>query len=304
MYSFSTCWNSHRHTDGRALLREIRELGFEYAELSHGTRISLAPGIMEAVQAGDIKISSLHNFCPLPMGVNFAAPNLYQFSDERPRERELAERYTVKTIEFAARLQAPLVVLHCGSIEMKPYTDKLLEMVGRGERESDKYRKLCEEMEGKRESRKEKPFQRVLECLKKILPEAVSRGVQLGVENRQSLEELPIESDYKFLFRQIDSPNLGYWHDTGHAQIKENLGFLQHAMHLESLRDRLLGVHIHDVQPPGRDHCAPGTGMVDFAAQKPFIKPEHVKVFEFSPSLSAEQAKAGVEHLKRIWGEP
>ena len=90
MYSFSTCWNSHRHTDGRAMLREIRELGFEYAELSHGTRISLMPGILDAVDAGEIKISSLHNFCPLPMGVNHAAPNLYQFSDERPRERELA----------------------------------------------------------------------------------------------------------------------------------------------------------------------------------------------------------------------
>ena len=32
MYSFSTCWNSHRHTDGRAMLEEIRDLGFEYAE--------------------------------------------------------------------------------------------------------------------------------------------------------------------------------------------------------------------------------------------------------------------------------
>ena len=53
---------------------------FEYAELSHGTRISLLPGILDAVDAGEIKISSLHNFCPLPMGVNYAAPNLYQFS--------------------------------------------------------------------------------------------------------------------------------------------------------------------------------------------------------------------------------
>ena len=26
MYSLSSCWNSHRHTDGRAMLREIREL--------------------------------------------------------------------------------------------------------------------------------------------------------------------------------------------------------------------------------------------------------------------------------------
>ena len=107
MYSFSTCWNSHRHTDGRAMLREIRDLGFQYAELSHGTRISLLPGILEAVDAGEIRISSLHNFCPLPMGVNYAAPNLYQFSAERPRERELAERYTLKTIEFAARVKAP-----------------------------------------------------------------------------------------------------------------------------------------------------------------------------------------------------
>ena len=79
------------------MLREIRELGFEYAELSHGTRISLLPGILEAVDAGEMKISSLHNFCPLPMGVNNSAPNLYQFSAERERERDLARGSTIKT---------------------------------------------------------------------------------------------------------------------------------------------------------------------------------------------------------------
>src|SRR4029077_16980326 len=128
MYSLSTCWNSHRHTDGRALLREASELGFEYAELSHCTRTRLMPGILEAVDAGEIKISSLHNFCPLPMGVNTSAPNLYQFSAERPRERELALRYTLKTLELAARVKAPAVVLHLGSIEMKHYTDKMVEL--------------------------------------------------------------------------------------------------------------------------------------------------------------------------------
>src|SRR5262245_24153927 len=216
MYAFSTCWNSHRHTDGRAMLREIRDLGFEYAELSHGTRISLMPGILDAVNAGDIQISSLHNFCPLPMGVNHSAPNLYQFSDEHPRQRELAERYTLKTIEFASRVKAPVVVLHIGSIAMRDYTDKLLDMAGRGERETDKYRKLCAEFDEKRESRKEKFLHRVIESLKRMVAEAESRGVRLGVENRQGLEELPGESDYALLFREIPSPNLVYWHDTGH----------------------------------------------------------------------------------------
>src|SRR5437899_11996385 len=139
MYSFSTCWNSHRHTDGRALLREIRELGFEYAELSHGTRISLMPGILEAVDAGEIKISTLHNFCPLPMGVNYSAPNLYQFTAERERERELALRYTLKTLEFASRVNASLVVLHLGSGERKDYTGKLQEMLGTGEKDPPTY---------------------------------------------------------------------------------------------------------------------------------------------------------------------
>src|SRR5580658_4880021 len=155
MYSFSTCWNSHRHTDGRAMLREIRGLGFEYAELSHGIRISLLPGIIEAVEAGEIKISSLHNFCPLPMGVNHAAPNIFKFSSSDRRERELAWRHSVKTIETAARVKAPAVVLHMGSIDMKEYTDRLLEMLQKGQKESSKYASLCQDVREKWEDKKQ-----------------------------------------------------------------------------------------------------------------------------------------------------
>src|SRR6185312_12927718 len=303
MYSFSTCWNSHRHTDGRTMLREIRDLGFEYAELSHGVRISLVPGILEAVNAGEIKISSLHNFCPLPLGVNNAAPNLYEFSDERDRQRELAIKHTLKTFEFAERVKAPLVVLHLGSVEMKDYTGKLSEMLERGEKNSPKYEKLCAEISKVREAKKEKFFERTKETIRKILPEAEKRGLKLGCENRQALEEIPVESDFKFLFKEISSPNIVYWHDCGHAQIKENLGFINHKLHLESLRERLAGFHVHDVQFPARDHAAPGTGTVDFASLKPFVKPEHIKVFELSPSLPTEAVKCGIAHLKLIWGK-
>jgi sugar phosphate isomerase/epimerase len=303
MYSLSTCWNSHRHTDGRAMLREIRDLGFEYAELSHGTRISLLPGIMAAVDAGEIRISTLHNFCPLPMGVDRPAPNLFQFSAESQREREQALRYTRKTLEFASRVKAPLVVLHLGSVELKDYSSKLKDMVGRGERDTPKYQKLCDELFAKREAKKEKYVERLYESLREFLPEAESRGIRLGCENREAVEELPFESDFTFLFRELNSPMLHYWHDTGHAQIKENLGFIHHAMHLESQANRLAGFHIHDVQPPAKDHCAPGTGTVDFAALKPFVKTDHIKVFEFGPMMTVEELKEGVAHVKGIWGD-
>src|SRR2546421_9830996 len=110
MLSLSTCWNSHRHTDGRAMLREIRDLGFDYAELSHGIRISLLPGIIQAVDAGEIKISSLHNFCPPPMAVEHAAPNIFKFTADNPRPRASAFKHSLETIATAPRLEAPLAV--------------------------------------------------------------------------------------------------------------------------------------------------------------------------------------------------
>ena len=285
------------------MLREIRDLGFEYAELSHGIRISLLPGIIEAVDAGEVSISTLHNFCPLPIGVNQANPNLFKFSSLDSRERENAWRYSLKTIETAQRLKARLVVLHLGCIEMKDYTDKLIEMVGAGQQQTPKYEKLCAEAMEKREQKKGRHLQFAGEMLTRLTAEAEARGILLGIENREALEEIPLESDFTLFFREYQSSNLCYWHDTGHAQIKENLGFIRHAMHLGSLADRLTGFHIHDVQFPGRDHCPPGTGMIDFAALKPWVKPEHIKVFELSPGVAVEDLKRGVEHLEGVWGK-
>jgi sugar phosphate isomerase/epimerase len=302
MYSFSTCWNSARHTDGRAMLREIRDLGFEYAELSHGIRISLLPGIFEAVKAGELKISSLHNFCPLPVGVDKAAPNLYEFSSDRERDRQLAVKHTLNTLEFAQRIGAPLVVLHFGSMDLKDYTGKLKELLERGERGSPKFLKVVAEANAAREAKKKKAYDHARDTLRELYGEAKARGLKFGIEIREAVEELPIESDFAALLKEFPAPTVNYWHDVGHAQIKHDLGFIDHAQFLAERADRLAGFHIHDVKFPARDHFPPGGGDIDFAALAPLVKPEHIKVFELSPKVPLESVKLGVAHLKRIWG--
>jgi sugar phosphate isomerase/epimerase len=234
--------------------------------------------------------------------VNHASPNLYEFSDERPRQRELAIKYTLKTFEFAQRVKAPAIVLHLGSMEMKDYTEKLTRMLERDEKKSPKFEKLRAAAAASREARKAKAVERVYETLRIILPEAEKRGLKLGIENRQALEEIPLEGDFEFFFREFDSPNVVYWHDIGHGQIKKHLGFLHLTEHLETLASRLAGFHIHDVVFPAGDHAAPGTGTVDFAALKPFVKPGHIKVFELSPSLPVKAVQCGVAHVKIVWG--
>src|SRR5437870_11942990 len=107
MIAFSTCWNSGRHTSGEEMLREIQALGFNLIELGHGIRISLMPGIQKMFDAGEVRFSSLHNFCPLPVEVMVASPDCYQFSAVSPGERERAIKQTFQTIDFAKRLNAP-----------------------------------------------------------------------------------------------------------------------------------------------------------------------------------------------------
>ena len=302
MYSFSTCWNSHRHTDGRAMLSEIRDLSFDYAELSHGIRLSLVAGILEAVAAGEIKISTVHNFCPLPIGVDKPAPNLYEFSSPNARDRELAIKHTLKTFEFARRVKASLVVLHLGSMELKDYGGKLETLLEEGQKDSPKYQKLLAEATARREAKKKTAVANLYASLKILVPEAEKLGLKLGCENREAVHELPLESDFAGFLNDFPSPAVCYWHDCGHAQIKQNLGFIRHEEFIATLACRLAGFHIHDVRFPAMDHCPPGSGDVNFAALKPHVKPDHIKVFELSPKVPAEAVRRGVDHLKSVWG--
>ncbi len=302
MYSFSTCWNSSRHTDGRAMLREIRDLGFAYAELSHGIRLSLVPGILDAVKAGEMKISTLHNFCPLPIGINSPAPNLYEFSSASERDRQLAVKHTINTLDFAQRVGAALVVLHFGSMELKDYTGKLKELLERGQKDTPKFKKVVAEAAAAREAKKKKAYDHARATLKLLLPEAQKRSLTFGIEIREAVEELPLESDFASLLDEFPAPDVYYWHDVGHAQIKQDLGFINHAQHLASLAPRLAGFHVHDVKFPARDHFQPGGGDIDYVSLKPYVKPDHIKVFEISPRISDEYVRHGITHLKKIWG--
>lgn len=285
------------------MLREIRELGFAYAELSHGIRLSLLPGILEAVRTGEIRISSLHNFCPLPVGVEKAAPNLYEFSSVRERDRQLAVKHTLNTLELAQRVGAPLVVLHFGSMDLKDYTGKLKELLERGERGTPKFQKVVAEATAAREAKKKKFYDHARDTLRELYGEAKVRGIRLGIEIREAVEELPVESDFAALLKEFPAPVVYYWHDTGHAQIKHDLGFIDHVRFLAEHAPRLAGFHLHDVKFPARDHFPTGGGGIDFAALKPFVKPEHIKVFELSPKVPLESVQRGVAHLKRIWGD-
>ena len=304
MIAFSTCWNSGRHSAGDKMLLEIKgKLGFELIELGHGIRISLIPGIQKVFDAGEIRFSSLHNFCPLPVEVMAASPDCYQFSAVHPQERERAIKQTFQTIDFAARLGAPFVVLHLGTVKMQPITDRLIELAKAGEYLSRKYVRLKLNAVEKRERIAPAYLERVKDCLRRIIDYAASKSVRLGLESRRGYEEIPSERELPALLDEINSPQLGYWHDFGHAQIKENLAFLDHAEWLRAIGPRAFGCHVQDCIWPAQDHEPPFAGDVDLEKLVPLLPSNCLFVWEMSPRKTADEILRSVQDWKKRFGE-
>lgn len=286
------------------MLQEIAALGFAHAELSHGIRITLVPGILRAVEEGVIKISSTHNFCPLPTGVVQAAPNLFEPSASEFREHDQWLRHTKRSIDFAAQVKAQVLVCHLGSVGFfwfnpaRDIRNYLRDHPDAGRKPDDKaYPVLLQKCVAKLRKRMPPYWEQVKASIGEVLEHAKLKGVKLGFENREKFEELPIDADYAEFVASypVDAP-IGYWHDTGHADIKEGMGLLNHRAHLEKNMPRGLGFHLHDVSADGHDHQGIGEGHIDFKMVSSFWRPEHLLTIELGPRVPVEE----VEKSKRV----
>lgn len=289
------------------MLRELAGLGFEWVELSHGIKITLVPGILRAVEEGVMKISSCHNFCPLPTGVTHAAPNLYMPSSADARERDQWMRHSKRTIDFAHQVKAPKVVLHLGSVEFFWFNparklDAYFDAHPAADLTGDAgYQKILAKALAKLKERMPVYWENTRQGLVELLPYAEQKGVRLGFENRERFEELPLDADHPALIAALAKPAAcGYWHDTGHAQIKQDMALLNHREHLDKNASNTIGFHLHDVSAEGADHQPIGSGKVDFEMVSRFWRPEHTLVIELSPRLTVEEVLASKKRVEEL----
>jgi sugar phosphate isomerase/epimerase len=297
--SLSTCWNSWRHPDGRSMVEEILSLGFDSLELSHGIRSSQLEGVLQARERRKFTVSSVHNFLPMPVEVLTDSPDCYEFTSHRAKDRERALRLTLSSIDWAEKLGAPFVVVHTGRIRSLKLTAPLRKMVEQGKVYSREFIKRKLDAVQAREKVAELYTARILEFLGEAVAHAGKRGVKLGIENREYYEAVPSEREFPDFLQRLDAAHTGYWHDFGHAQIKHNLGLIDHAQHLEKMAPRLIGCHIHDTRPPFRDHCPPFTGETPFDQLVPLLPKKCATVLEMSPRTEAADIVKAVEEWNK-----
>ena len=301
MLSLSTSWNSSRHTSGFSMIDEIRALGFETVELNFALTEAVVRDVLSMKESGAIKISSVHNMCPLPDDIepSRASPDYYSLSSSDEKERLRAVAVAMNTIEFAKKLGAPAVVLHAGRVEMRDRTRELAAAASDAARLAG----IRSELSAERNAKKGIYLDNVMKSLDELVRHAQCAGVALGVENRYYYREIPVIDELEAMFRRFGPGDLYYWHDVGHAEVFDRLGLCRHKDLLDKFSGRLIGMHLHDIIGPAGDHKAPGQGTFDFHVVKPYIRPDTIMVMEAHPPATADDIRNGAAHLAGIFGK-
>jgi sugar phosphate isomerase/epimerase len=299
-FSISTSWNSARHTTAAGIIEEIISAGFDSAELGFSLPRHIVDGIISFKDKGVIKISGLHNICPLPDDIepSRASPDYYSLASLDAQERERARDAALNTIRYAKISGAGVVILHAGRVDMKDRTRDLAALIN----EPSEFESLKAEMAEERRLKNPPHIESVMNSLRELIPAAEDAGVKLAVETRYYHREIPSIEEFKEIFSVFRPGTLFYWHDTGHAEVFERLSFGRHKDFLELFSNRLIGVHLHDIIGPIDDHKPPSYGMFDFRMLKPYLKADTIKVIEAHQPASVDQLIRSVKYLTGVLG--
>lgn len=124
------------------------------------------------------------------------------------------------------------------------------------------------------------PLQKSLEQLEPI---ARANGVRIAIENTGNFDVITQ------LLSQYGADYLGLCYDSGHGNIKNGL------KHLETLKDRLISVHLNDNNGSSDQHLLPFSGSIDWQrlariiAASSYTKPVSMEVSTRDAAIKEEE---------------
>jgi len=295
--ALSSYWMRGRCERISDFFRVGAEQGFTAFEVS-GLRIDT---FYDNARPGHFNIVSFHSPAPARRGATVMGSQearradivLTSLDGER---RQQAVAVVKQCLDVASEYSAQAIVVHLGSTSATPELEHDLDqlfLAGLGANaQADVLRSriLTERSHGRAER-----MMALRRALDELVPYASSRGVRLGLENRPICETPNFEDMGEILSWHPDEA-VGYWHDTGHAQVQERLGFTSQADWLRAYGHRLVGVHLHD-EVEFEVHRSPGEGGIDWSGLVSLVSPNALRVIEVGQTVTANALRAGIMYL-------
>jgi sugar phosphate isomerase/epimerase len=297
VFSISTSWTSSEAETAAELINPILELGVQAIELEYRVTEEMFKEVLPALRRKEPAASSVHNFFPVPSGLRKeeGSGDAFLLSSPDRDERERAIQYTRRTLEFAYEAGAGAVVLHLGFTDMDDEYQQL---------KKEYQKNASADLKGRvrpllieRRQLSQKYVDAALFSLDKLWRSAEQLSLKLGIENRNTLREVPDVEEMDVIFQRFEGAPIGYWHDTGHAAAQELFYGIGHEAQLSRFADRLIGIHLHDAEA-GNDHMAPGMGIIDFEMVKKYVPLSAFRVIEVHSGIGMHDLRDGIRFLK------
>lgn len=297
--ALSSYWISHSAHSIRDFFRAGADLGLCQFEVS-GLQVDT---FYDEIHPGQFNIVSFHNPAPPHSGAgNWMSGRAQRQADIvltslDAGHRQQAVSIVQKCLDVAAEYGAQAIVVHLGNTRADANLEnqlKQLHLAGRDA--SDEAAALRSRLLVERGLGRMERLNALRRSLDELIPYATARGVRLGLENRP-ISETPNWQDMSDILAWYPDDAVGYWHDTGHAQVQAALGFTPHIDWLKAYGQRLVGLHLHDAVNL-KVHQAPGAGGVDWEGLAACVPAPVLRVVEVDHTVAPEALRAGVEHLQ------
>jgi sugar phosphate isomerase/epimerase len=292
--SLSTMWAKGRFSHMAGFAAKARELGFTHIEAN----TLLSPRMFSELLKTTIPISSIHSPCPAVLSSRRIPVSSLSLSSLDESERMEAVSFTKKTIDLAANVSARAIVLHMGEVPVDlSLQDRLYKLHDGGYAQTKKYSQAKEKLVYQRTSQVLPYLDAARKSLQELSKYSRQKGIMLGLETRFHPNEIPNMYEMAELLSEIPEDLVGYWHDVGHAEVQQQLGFSLHEEWLLRFKDRMVGIHLHDIHGTS-DHQAPGKGNMNWGMVAKYLPPEIIKVCEIGEWNNEEQMQGVVKFLQ------
>ena len=293
--SLSTMWVKGRFSRMARFAAKAKELGFTHIEAN----ASISPRMLSELLKTTIPISSIHSPCPSILSSRGIPISSLSLSSLDESERIEAVSFTKQTIDLAASVRARAVVLHMGEVPIDlSLQDRLYKLHDGGYAQTKEYSQAKEELVYQRTSQALPYLDAARKSLQELSEYSRQKGIMLGLETRFHPHEIPNMEEMAELLNEIAESLVGYWHDVGHAEVQQQLGFSLHEEWLSRFRDRMVGIHLHDILGIS-DHHAPGKGNMNWEMVAKYVPPGIVKVCEIGEWNDEEQMQGVVKFLQK-----
>ena len=296
--ALSSYWMGGRNHRPLDFFTAGTDLGFDCFELSgihHDT-------FYDEIRPGDFCIISLHDPAPPARGHARVgskelrrADIVYTSLDDARRCQAIM--LTKHSIDIAAQYGAQVVVLHLG--QTRPISDveiQLKHLAVAGHIDNTEAITLRSQLATERAYQHDEHMNALRRSLDELVKYASAQHIRLGLENRPAHEIAGFVEMGEILSWYPDD-TVGYWHDTGHAEVQAILGFTPHADWLLAYGHRIIGMHLHDAMGI-ENHQAPGQGSVDWTGLASLVPANALRVMEVDRTVSADALRAGVGLLR------